>query len=493
MKVREMHVFQSDNPDPCVLYFDNLALEADPEQVKARAEYIKASLKSMKIPSGVKSTAKKIYRQAELILNKLKAGDKNVVALARQIPPLNDRLEALQKDIEKKKSLNIAKKFTAKFKKQLGYGWKHGAQKIYRSEKAFDGKLGGEVKVSLAKNETEGVQLVLRSGKKLTNVQVSIGDLKSKGNVIASSNIKIAPVGYVKASRASFPSRHYKWTPDPLLTFLKSFTLDANVWQPVYIDVHAPVKTPAGIYRGTIKVTANEADSLTVPIAVKVWNFSIPSRSSLPTAITYGKGKVYASYKNKDPKAKDLAAQKLLLAHKVTPTNIYQRKPTPIADLKRWKSANGGPFNIFYVTKVTGIKKGQPYPAWRAKYYMKWLDKYVPQLKAAGLYNDMYLYSFDEIYENQAFAARNILSMIKKKYPKIPIMTTAYDSTFGKKFGLEDCVDIWVPLTPVYVENLNEIKAARKKGKKSGGMFVVDLVRRQPTCFWSRPLHPQDF
>ena len=89
----------------------------------------------------------------------------------------------------------------------------------------------------------------------------------------------------------------------------------------------------------------------------------------------------------------------------------------------------------------------------------------MPKVKAAGLLDKTYVYAFDEIGENTYFAAQDILSEIKANFPDLYIITTARDATYGRKSGLEECVDAWVPLTQKYFENLDEIKEVRKKGK----------------------------
>ena len=73
------------------------------------------------------------------------------------------------------------------------YGWTHGADKVFRQDRPFGGTLGGTLKMELAANEYEGVQLVLRSKAAMKKVRVTVSDLAAEGGQkIASSQIDSA-------------------------------------------------------------------------------------------------------------------------------------------------------------------------------------------------------------------------------------------------------------------------------------------------------------
>lgn len=467
----EIHLFQYRSKKPCTFYLDNIALEPNIEIMLKNAMYLSRELK--KLPTVANSGLK---RQASLLAASLgrliqdisQPNPTNISSLASSYPPLENKYKLLRRKIEELENHKMIAVFNKKFSGKWGYAWTHGAKKIYREQKFCGGKIGGKAKISLAKNETEALQIVLRAKQKLKNVRFKVSNLKCGNNILNAKNIEIIPVGYIKARPAPFSVvMNYTWTPDPLLTFLNSFTLDANVWQPLYVDIHTPKDTKAGVYVGSLEISADSTKSLIIPLQVKVWDFSIPTRSTLPTAIAYRRDKGYKSYKNIDPKAKELETQKLLLKHKITPDSIYGRG-NPMRMLKRWDKSYAGPYCVIHISKQRQLKAGNPYPQKKLKGYMDRLDKYVPSLKKTKFYQDCYIYCFDEISSSQAFAARQILSLIKTKYPNIPIMTTAYDATFGKDpiFGLDPYIDIWVPAVGSYVKNLKNAKAARKRGKK---------------------------
>ena len=129
-------------------------------------------------------------------------------------------------------------------------------------ELPFHGEIGGTVRVELAANESEGVQLVLRypavaATYPLRDVRVAVTDLDGPGgNRIESGQVEVLPVGYVNTRPPPYDVEHQGWWPDPLLDFLAGFELDANVWQPVWLDVRTAPDQAPGLYTGTITVTA---------------------------------------------------------------------------------------------------------------------------------------------------------------------------------------------------------------------------------------------
>jgi hypothetical protein len=375
----------------------------------------------------------------------------------------------------------------------LGYGWTHGVDKAFRADRPFGGQVGGTVKVELAANEYEGVQIVLRSRKPLRRVHVSVSDLVAEGGKrIASGQVQVLLVGYVNTKRPPYPVDYVGWWPDPLLDFLPEFDLDAKVWQPVWIDIHTLADQPPGLYKGTVTVTAEGIDALTVPLEATVWDFAVPKQHHLPLAVVFFDEKLRPVYSKdaaewqkyeaycRDELAADAVGNgearrlvelrakchDLILAHRLVPDNIYRDRPPRIDDVKRWKAAGASGFNILHISRVDGVKAGEPYPPEAKKQILALLDAYVPKLKKEGLLDLAYIYGFDEIPPNQFAAVKDIFGEIKRRYPTVPLMTTAYDQSHGRDTGLDPYVDIWVPLTPKFGETTPAIEAARKRGRQ---------------------------
>ncbi len=112
------------------------------------------------------------------------------------------------------------------------------------------------------------------------------------------------------------------------------------------------------------------------------------------------------------------------------------------------------------------LKAGEPYPEEAKKKILTALADYVPRLEKEGLASMAYIYGFDEVSPNQFAAMKDIFGEIKRRYPRIPIMTTAYDHTYGRNTGLDRYVNIWVPLTPAFGSTGEAIAAARSRGRQ---------------------------
>jgi hypothetical protein len=385
-------------------------------------------------------------------------------------------------------------RFEAQFRAApWGYGWTLGTDKVFRKDRPFEGQIGGKLQVELAANEYEGVQLVLRARKPAKDVQVRVSELKADGGrSIPSREIEVLVVGYVNTKKPPYKVDYVGWWPDPLLDYLPAFDLDAGVWQPVWLDVHAPAGQPAGLYRGNVTVTADGMPRLEVPLEVTVWDFAVPEEYHFPLAVVfwddmlrsvyskdaaewekygaYCQGKAGEDAVGSGEAGRLLAIRRkchdLILAHHLIPDNIYRGTPPRIDDVKRWKAHGARWFNVLHISSVGQIKAGDPYPVQAKKRILATLADYVPKLEKEGLLSMAYIYGFDEVNPNQFAAMKDIFGEIKRRYPTIPVMTTAYDHSYGRDTGLDACVDIWVPLTPKYGSTTDAIAAARGRGRQ---------------------------
>ena len=362
----------------------------------------------------------------------------------------------------------------------------------------------------MAAGEYEGIQLVLRAAKELKNVRVSVGKLESDdGAVIEPSRVEVLPVGYVNTKKPPYEVDYVGWWPDPLLDYLESFVLDADVWQPVWLDVQTTLDQKPGTYRGTVTVKADGVAPLSVPLEVHVWDFAVPAEYHQPLAVVFSEGKVAWLYGKGDAEGKRqydkycagridekgvdnaaakemLAARKachdMILEHRLIPDNIYRSSPPRLDDVKRWADHGARWFNILHVPSQRHLKEGQPYPESLKKRIFAKLDAFVPKLKESGLFDMAYIYGFDEVQPNQFAAMKDIFGEIKRRYPGIPLMTTAYDHSYGRKSGLDESVDIWVPLTPKYETTADEVKAARERGREV--WWYICCGPRHPYANW---------
>ncbi len=149
-------------------------------------------------------------------------------------------------------------------------------------------------RISAARNETEPLQLALRSPRAYHQLRAEIIPPKNpEGQQL--DQVSLSVVGYVPINyptnyyRTEAPSWHLKyptgdigsdgWTgfwPDPLLP-IDTFDLPANTTQPIWIEVTIPEGAASGDYTGQIILYQKDVPVKEIPWTVHVWNFSIPN------------------------------------------------------------------------------------------------------------------------------------------------------------------------------------------------------------------------
>src|ERR1051326_4223353 len=161
-------------------------------------------------------------------------------------------------------------------------------------------ELNRAVNISAARNEFEPFQIVLRmQASDIHGVDVDITDLSGPAGAAISKNY-ITP--YLERfldlkMPSSIDGGAGEW-PDPLVprvdrytherrnAFPFDLTKDRN--QPLWFDVYVPPATPPGIYQGQVHILISGKVVISIPLRLEVWNFTLPSTSSLPTAFGFG-------------------------------------------------------------------------------------------------------------------------------------------------------------------------------------------------------------
>lgn len=334
---------------------------------------------------------------------------------------------------------------------------------------------------ALACNEAEAIQLCLLPAVELNGVVVSLTPLVHEADPMAILPASIAPVGFVNTIQPAYPVDYLGWTPDVVLTGLEFCQLPPYRWQPFWLEAAAAPDQRPGIYRGAVTVRADELpEPLRIPITVEVWNFRLPSKNSLPLAMTgiYEEGinaplfvpgigdedvQLFKKFIRNECTQSELTAaaaelvaaveryETFIASHRIPVDNIYRRRPPRPEKLAEWLNGSNTVLNLFCYED----------PA-----QLGWFDAVMPTVERHGWQRRVYTYGFDEIHHSQFPAAFAAYRALKAKYPWLQTMTTAYDDSFGVESGLDDLVDIWVPLTTVYEQKQAEIVAARKRGKQ---------------------------
>ena len=198
-------------------------------------------------------------------------------------------------------------------------------------------KQGKEVELSAAGNEAESFQLVMNSKSDRKAIYAEVSDLSCGKNLIPAAQTEIRRVefaGVIEQPNHRMGGRHA----DPLVEFNEPMALPAGKNLGLYLTVRVPAKTPKGVYRG--KVTLRDGDKLlaVIPLAVKVWGFSLPDRPALKTYFYTLPGFSTNNYAKFDPRPVSTAmreAQKLLRLMRVSGNQVCK----PAAP--KWKIRDG--------------------------------------------------------------------------------------------------------------------------------------------------------
>lgn len=142
------------------------------------------------------------------------------------------------------------------------------------------------VKIEGWKGEKLSAQILLWTGTDISDVQVSVSDLRSKGNaVIPKSATDARFVRYVMTDEFAGGFGHRKpedfassLSPD-MLDDLKSFNLEKKTNRPVWVSVSIPQDAQAGLYQGTVTVSAKGQPAQNLALEVEVINQTLPKSS----------------------------------------------------------------------------------------------------------------------------------------------------------------------------------------------------------------------
>lgn len=135
------------------------------------------------------------------------------------------------------------------------------------------------------RNERISAEAVLWSGSGLSDVSVSVSDLRGDGYVIPSVAAKASFVRYVWGDEMIEGYGQCGYRPkgqqDSLLVadmidIASKTDVAAGTCQPIWVSVNVPSDAVAGVYRGTLTVKAAKSVKMTLPIELEVADRTLP-------------------------------------------------------------------------------------------------------------------------------------------------------------------------------------------------------------------------
>lgn len=174
----------------------------------------------------------------------------------------------------------------------ITFWYTHSTYKTLRDEAVPEAKMTSYT-VHLARNEMEGVQLLLRADKAYQGLSVSVSAFTdSEGNTL--NNTVYLEHYFTCGDMGTYP--------DALEPMPEEFDLPADVNQGIYIRANAEKDTKPGYYNALITLKQGEEVLFRGEIWAHVWDFSLPDATSCKTYVgidhRYGTYDPNASYKD---------------------------------------------------------------------------------------------------------------------------------------------------------------------------------------------------
>ncbi len=427
--------------------------KAEITRIQARVEQIRAELKSptLSIPQLTKM-------QNELI--ELPAKSKRLISVMR-----------LQQDFD-----------------QLGFesspmvvGFATSMEKLLPRDMPVTARAASQWTLEMARNERESFQVAVMPRKQaLSKVHVSVTALTSaSGAVFPAKNINCDVMGYVqtKTRPIGYSVSYLGWWPDPILDFLGPVDIATGDLQSFWIRLRAGKSQAPGLYKGQIRVTAAGVEPLTFDLSVKVHSFALPDHSPLPTAMTFSGWPEEMGGKKNWPKMK-LKYADFLADYGIDYDSLYRAEsPDYEVLVRQHQQGRLVAFNLGCIFK-NGMKTKNVEQAIADT--IKRLRPAYQKAEELGLLDHAYIYGFDECTEEQFPLIERASQALRKAFPKVPLITTAIDDSFGMKSGVKS-MDTWVPKTSKF--DLKKVARARAAGRKVWWYICMDPITPYANVF----------
>ena len=421
----------------------------------------------------------------------------------------------------------------------------HGNNKIWQDNEHSE-LTGSKIKIKAARNEWESFQVGILGHNKITGISVSTSELDdAHGNKVPAPTIyhqHYLPV-------TNTPNKEYGHiglVPDALVPLYHPETkkktggkYGGNVFntqvgeiQAFWFDLYIDETIPAGIYRGMVKVNANEISEKLLPIELEVFDFELSSPKHLIATFQLSSDSVKKSHMSHD-RSKLNKLELSQLSHKyesmlhghyinnwspITGFNYglngvdvkiidnkvivdwtkYDELITPYMDGSAYD--DGTPAQTLFIPYWIPVKKAKG-DGWARRVnihnyknidldlFAQYIEEVQRHMREKGWLDRAYVFYFDEpfISEWKYTAFIQIGKIIRKYAPELKILITdGYKGTDGYKNksyiseSIENYVDVWDPVTfqVSNIELANYYRNRKAQGKLD--MWCQTLANANP-------------
>ncbi len=196
--------------------------------------------------------------------------------------------------------------------------------KILHDGSNLDGVRRSRIVLDLAGNESESFQLVLppSPGSPPRQVRVAVAAFPVDGIAV-----DVFRVGYVRTGNPSYAVSRVGLWPDPLFA-TEEITLTPERCSVLFFNVSVRGEVPAGVYRSTVRLTAEDGERKDIPLQVRVRDFVLPFPGTLKVPVGLYPDPIAAFYRNAIGTAEPFSDEewrqwaRLLARNRMTPKEL---------------------------------------------------------------------------------------------------------------------------------------------------------------------------
>ncbi len=333
-------------------------------------------------------------------------------------------------------------------------------EKVFRDE-PWNRPPAARLTIEAARSEVEGIQLVVVADTEgIRSATLDVSDLTGEtGGLIPKTNVVWNVVGYVDTEQPNYPVRKVGSWPDPLLPSAK-FDVPSGQVQPLWINVQVPVEAKPGLYRGTVSVRLADGQAQSVPLEVRVWNFTVPKQQHLESCFLLRPEELQKFYK--------LPAVPIEMYEQWIDFCVDHRIslmlcewPNFKTDMERLVARQLDRGGSAFCLANAWFQQGPPEA--RQKHnaeLVAQIKELYERTKKRGWIDRAYVYCHDEIGKEQFGYAQELFGELKKAMPDLRLMQTFYKDDPVSALG--DVLNIWAPNTGRYRQA--EFQARQVKG-----------------------------
>jgi len=353
--------------------------------------------------------------------------------------------------------------------------------------------------ISAARNEFESFQIHVRASRPRIQMDLTVSDFtgSSGGHIGSAANVAVFRESYVRIRQVSDLNGMGGFVPDALIPVRDSIFHELRNAFPVmvpsgqtrsaWIEVFVPPSTPSGYYSSTVIVKDGASILARIPVLLKVWDFELPSTSSLKSAFGMSYGSLAAAaYKdqggagkfpgaNGDPEKglalSNVAVAAFFLDHRITISEVVAGV-TPRGDWMKFDQLygpllDGSAGTILKGARLTSLKYPK-YGPLDSDDLRDWMSHFRKKR-----WNGLFDYVCDEPPSGCSWAQlADKIAAYRAVAPGVPsLVTTNIDKVRGE--GVLDLIDILAaPVNDVFESDRGDRRSDYDRWLKQSGKEI---------------------